>query len=220
VQVSGPSRFEARDGTVRTIGIVSIPSRVEAASILLELEPVDWLVEHSTAVAEVAAFLAARIAERGTGLDRSLVEAAALLHDLDKALPKGHPLLTLGHGAAGAAWLTERGHAELAPAVAHHPVMVLSDDETYTDWAARASLAERVVAYADKRAMQDVVSVAERFRAWDERHPERAESMRIARARAELLEREVCAAAGVTPNEVQRLPWVHAAMQAVTSTAR
>jgi hypothetical protein len=44
--------------------------------------------------------------------------------------------------------------------------------------------------------------------------------MRIARARAELLEREVCAAAGVAPTEVRRLPWVREAMQAVASTTR
>lgn len=218
VSVHCPS--EGPDGVVRTIGSVSIPSRVEAVSILLELEPPGWLVEHSTAVAEVAAFLAARITDRGTAVDRPLVEAAALLHDVDKALQKGHPLLQLGHGAAGAAWLTERGHAELAPAVLHHPVKVLGDDAAYSHWAATASLEERVVAYADKRAMQDVVSLAERFRAWGERHPERAESMRTARARADLLGREVCTAAALSPDEVRRLPWVGDAMQAVTSTAR
>lgn len=205
---------------VRTIGSVSIPSRVEAVSILLELDPPGWLVEHSSAVAEVAVDLAARIAERGTALDRALVEAAALLHDVDKALPKGHPLLQLGHGAAGAAWLTERGHAELAPAVAHHPAKLLSDEAVYPGWAARASLEERVVAYADKRATQDVVTLDERFHRWAERHPERAASIQVARGRAQLLEREVCAAAGLAPTEVQRVPWVRDAMQALTSAAR
>lgn len=149
-----------------------------------------------------------------------MVEAAALLHDVDKALPKGHPLLQLGHGAAGAAWLSERGHAELAPAVAHHPAKLLSDEAAYPDWAARASLEERVVAYADKRATQDIVTLDERFRGWAERHPERAESIRMARGRAQLLEREVCAAAGLAPTEVQRVPWVRDAMQALTSAAR
>lgn len=206
--------------TVPTIGSVSAPSRVEAISILLELDPPDWLVEHSTAVAEVAAFLAARIAERGTSLDRALVEAAALLHDVDKALPDGYPLLKLGHGAAGAAWLTERGHAELAPAVAHHPVKVLGDEAVYREWAATASLDEQVVAYADKRAGQLVVTLDERFRRWQARHPERDESMRMARRRAELLESQVCALAGLAPTQVERMSWVDEAMQAFTSQAR
>jgi putative nucleotidyltransferase with HDIG domain len=199
---------------------VSVPSRVEAVSILLELEPPRWLLEHSSAVAEVAAFIAARMAERGTALDRALVEAAALLHDVDKTLPDGHALLKRGHGAAGAAWLTDLGHSELAPAVAHHPVRMLSDESVYPEWAARATLEERVVAYADKRATKAVVTLDERFRRWEERHPERSESMRTARRRAERLEREVCAAAGVRPADVQRLAWVHDATQAVTSAAR
>jgi putative nucleotidyltransferase with HDIG domain len=199
---------------------VPVPSRVEAVSILLELEPPGWLVEHSTAVAEVAAHLAARISERGIALDRALVEAAALLHDVDKALPERHPLLELGHGAAGATWLTNHGHAELAPAVTHHTARLLGDEAVYPDWAARASLEERVVAYADKRATQNVVTLNERFRGWEEKHPERAPSIRIARRRAELLEREVCEAASVTPTEVQRLPWVSDAMQAVGSAIR
>jgi putative nucleotidyltransferase with HDIG domain len=199
---------------------VSVPSRVEAVSILLELESPDWLVEHSTSVAEVAAFLAARMRQRGTALDGALVEAAALLHDIDKALPDDHPLLRLGHGAAGAAWLTDRGHAELAPAVAHHTAKLLGDEAIYPEWAARASLEERVVAYADKRARQGVVTLDDRFRRWEERHPERADSIRAARGRAELLESEVCALAGVEPTEVERMPWVHDAMQAVTSPAR
>ena len=54
-----------------------------------------------TAVAEIAAFLAERMAGRGVAVDRALVESAALLHDLDKALPETDPLRRLGHGHAG-----------------------------------------------------------------------------------------------------------------------
>src|SRR5215216_560585 len=100
---------------------------------------------HCTAVAEVAVFLARRMARRGTVVDRDLVAAAALLHDLDKALPDAHPLKALGHGAAGAAWLTERGYAGLAPAVAMHPVMRIGEAETYEAWADAAGLEGRVV---------------------------------------------------------------------------
>ena len=47
---------------------------------------------HSRAVAEVAAFLAARTAQQGVPVDRRLAESAALLHDADKALPPDDPL--------------------------------------------------------------------------------------------------------------------------------
>ena len=54
-----------------------------------------------TVVAEVASFLAYRAAQAGLAVDRRLVETAALLHDIDKALPADHPLRALGHGRAG-----------------------------------------------------------------------------------------------------------------------
>ena len=46
---------------------------------------------HARAVAEVAGWLAGRIDARGVAVDRRLVEAAALLHDADKALPVTDP---------------------------------------------------------------------------------------------------------------------------------
>lgn len=195
---------------------MAIPTLVEAVGVLLGLDPPTWLVEHSSAVAEVAAFLAVRCQQRGRELDLELVQTAAMLHDVDKALPKDHRLRPFGHGAAGALWLTERGYAELAPAVAHHPATLLGNDVRYTAWVALAGLEERVVAYADKRATQDLVSLDERFRTWEETHPKRAESIRKGRGRAEQLEREVCAAAGIEPGQVERLPWVAAVMQSAS----
>jgi hypothetical protein len=198
---------------------VTIPSRAEAAGLLLELSPSARLVRHSTAVAEVAAFLAARAHRRGTRLDRHMVDTAALLHDLDKALPRRHPLRPLGHGHAGARWLIEHGRSELAPPVDCHPVGRLSES-SYEDWIARATWEERLVAYADKRAVQRVGSIDRRFDRWLREHPELEPELRLARARAELLEQEVCGAAGIEPDQVRRLRWVKSALtQAVNRAA-
>ena len=154
----------------------------------------------------MASFLARRIEERGHAIDVALVEAAALLHDVDKALPANAPVKGLGHGDAGAAWLRERDHGELAGAVGSHPVMRLTENERYEFWVHEATVEERVVAYADKRARQDVVSLDERFRYWADRHPDN-DAMQVARERAEKLQEEVCAAAGVAPEEVGRERW-------------
>jgi HD superfamily phosphodiesterase len=97
------------------------------------------LLRHSRAVAEPAARLAARIDERGVAIDRRLVEAAALLHDVDKALPADHPARALPHGEGSAAWLTAAGNGELARAVKGHPVTRLADGERFRRWAAFAS---------------------------------------------------------------------------------
>jgi HD domain-containing protein len=186
-----------------------VPSRSAAAALLLELDPPRWAVRHARAVAEVAGWLAARIDARGIPVDRSLVEAAALLHDVDKLLPPGEPARSLPHGDGSAAWLSARGLPELARAVAGHPVTRLAEDARYRIWAAFASREERIVAYADKRAGQRLESMDARFASWRRRYPTGWDEATAAtvRARAARLEADVCRAAGVRPEEVRRLLW-------------
>jgi hypothetical protein len=203
---------------------MTVPGRVEAASLLLSLDPPPWFVRHARAVAEVAGWLAARIEVRGIPVDRALVEAAALLHDTDKALPADDPLRALRHGDGSAAWLTRAGHPELARAVANHPVTRLADAEAYRRWAAFATREERIVAYADKRASQRLESLDARFTRWRRRHPPSIVDGRVTgwdeatyrsiRARAGRLEADVCRAAGVEPGEVRRLAWTGRALAA------
>ena len=194
---------------------MSVPDRETAASLLLELDPPAWGVRHARAVAEVAAWLAARIDRRGTPVDRRLVESAALLHDVDKLLPADHPMRALAHGDGSAAWLSAHGYPELGRVVQGHPVTRLADETRYRHWAAFASREERIVAYADKRATQRLVSMDERFAGWLRRHgsidPVIAGRVRV---RAERLETDVCVAAGIRPSEVGRLRWTGAALRA------
>jgi HD superfamily phosphodiesterase len=191
---------------------MTVPGRVDAAALLLSLEPPPWFVRHARAVAEVAAWLAARIDARGTPVDRRLVESAALLHDSDKVLPTDDPARALPHGDGSAAWLTRLGHQELARAVAGHPVTRLIDGEAYRRWSGFASREERIVAYADKRAGQRLETMDARFASWARRYP--TSDMRAVRPRADRLEADVCRAAGVSPAEVRRLAWTGAALQA------
>lgn len=195
---------------------MTVPGRVAAAALLSSLDPPSWFVAHARAVAEVAAFLAARIAANGIAVDRGLVEAAALLHDVDKILPSGDPVRTLPHGQGSAAWLTERGHPELARSVAAHPVTRLVDGEAYRRWAAFASREERVVAYADKRAGQRLESMDARFASWRRRYPGSWDDVtwRAVRARAARLEADVCRAAALVPADVRRLAWTRDALRA------
>jgi HD superfamily phosphodiesterase len=209
---------------------MTVPGRVEAASLLLSLDPPAWFVRHARAVAEVAAWLAARIEARGVPVDRRIVESAALLHDTDKALPAGDPARGLPHGEGSAAWLTRRGHGELARAVASHPVTRLLDGESHQRWAAFATREERIVAYADKRAGQRLETMDARFESWRRRYADPAphgrrgpdgrqaarddDAWRIVRARADRLEADVCRAAGVAPGDVRRLAWTGDALRA------
>jgi HD domain len=186
---------------------MTVPGRVEAARLLLSLRPVPRAVRHARAVAEVAAWLALRTADRRP-IDRSLVEAAALLHDVDKLLPDGDPMRRLGHGAGSAEWLARRGHAELAAIVRDHPVTRLADPvvlEGLLDGAPEAA----IVAYADKRAAQRLGPLDARFANWRRRYP--GSTVDDLRSRADRLEAEVCARAGIRPPDVRRLRWTGAA---------
>jgi putative nucleotidyltransferase with HDIG domain len=203
---------------------MSVPGRTEAAALFLSVGPSPKLERHSRAVAEVAAWLAARISDRGTPVDRRLVESAALLHDLDKTLRRGHRLRKLPHGEGSAAWLREHGREELAPIVANHPVTCLADADFGSGrWSSFESLEAAIVSYADKRARQRLLPMDARFAIWRRKYAVAPagsgavwgeDRLGEIRARADRLETEICRAAGVAPNRVARLRWTERAFAA------
>jgi hypothetical protein len=208
---------------------MTVPSRREAARLLTSLRPPDWLIRHSCAVADIAAWLVRAAASRGHVLDVALVDAAALLHDADKALPRDDPAARLPHGHGSAVWLTRMGAAELAGAVRDHPVTRLADD-TFDRWLRDATPETRIVVYADKRAGSRFEPMGVRFASWRRRYPDgpagaggagggwHGEAATLVWQRAEALEAGVCALAGIEPGEVRRLRWARRAMAAASGT--
>jgi hypothetical protein len=153
------------------------------------------------------------------------VEAAALLHDLDKLERVKRDVAGLAHAEGSAGWLAIQGYPELGPAIVGHPVTLLADGEWFDAWIDTASSEALIVAYADKRAGQRLESMANRFASWERRYPpaERARRPRgswtaatLAEvlARAEELERRVCGLADVDPADVRRLAWTGRAITA------
>ena len=194
---------------------MTIPGRLEAARLLTSLEPPAWFVRHACAVADVAAWLAARTGAHGAVVDIGLVEAAALLHDVDK-LPRAAAPGHLRHGDGSAAWLAGHGMPELGPVVRDHPVTRLGDP-AFGSWTRTASLEARIVSYADKRAGQRLESMDARFASWRRRYPGGwdEDTAALVGARARELEGAVCEAAGVAPGEVRRLRWSRRAIAEV-----
>ncbi len=195
---------------------MTVPSRVAAARLLSSLDPPTWFLAHARAVAEVAGWLARRMAAEGVHVDRAAVETAALLHDVDKIVPSGDPARALPHGHGSADWLIRQGHPELGRLVGSHPVTRLADEAVYRHWAGFASREERIVAYADKRAGQRLESMEKRFAAWARRYPDGWDeaTRKLVWRRALRLEADVCRAAGVGPAQVRRLAWTGSALRA------
>ncbi len=202
-----------------------VPSRREAARTFLSLGAPAWSTQHACAVADVAAWLARAAVRNGAPLDVPAVEAAALLHDVDKVA--GRPP-DVRHGDGSAAWLVAHGYGELGPLARDHPVTRLADDADTARLMA-APLEARIVAYADKRAGQRLETMDSRFASWRRRYPagpvetpagapvpgKRGWDHELAERvyqRALALERDVCAAAGVEPADVRRLRWARRAL--------
>ena len=206
---------------------MTIPARHQAARLLRSLDPPEWLLRHSCAVADVAAWLAMRARSNGQAVDVELAAVAALLHDVDK-LPSVVVPGRLRHGDGSAWWLAEHGWPELSPIVRDHPVTRLAEPSSVT-WSRTASLEAQIVAYADKRAGQHLETMDARFASWRRRYPagpadpsvggriprsgwnERVAQQVVARARA--LEADVCRAAGVAQADVRRLRWATRAVR-------
>jgi putative nucleotidyltransferase with HDIG domain len=162
--------------------------------MLDDAELPDGVVTHSEGVARVAVAAAALVAEAQIPVDGALVEAAALLHDIDKLEVRR----TGGeHGIVGARRLEAMGYPELAMPVASHPITSLLDDDRFPiGWPSV------IVAVADRHVAQEFMTVDERLDDMKQRHPEYAVSIEAARRPAHVLEEQVAEAVGVPVAEL------------------
>ena len=174
------------------------PPAPKAAAIVREpgSRPTGCL-SHSAAVAEIAAFLASSAwsATASRSIQR-LVETAALLHDVDKCCRRDDALRCAAATAprapmAAPAWPRRAGCSRGA-SPGHEPS---ATRRATTRGRLRRAWPARVVAYADKRALQDLVRLDERFADWYRRYRP-AQRCIVARERARRLEAELCAPAG------------------------
>jgi uncharacterized protein len=175
-----------------------IPSRAECLDALESQGVPENIRSHCLQVSRVAMFLARRLRSRGIPIDMRLVEAASLLHDIDK-----HRILASGdeasHGIEGAGILEGMGYREVAAIVRSHGLYNLAGGPPGT-WE------EKVVHYADMRVNRDsIVSLDERMEYIRRRYgSDPARLGRINRALGPLLgiEKEIMAAAGLEGGEL------------------
>jgi hypothetical protein len=133
-----------------------IPSPQICERLLCERFAADSpVVEHCRKVARLANNLAVRLNDSGCHLNLSLIEAAALLHDLAKGEPR--------HAAAGAAILRNMGYVAVADLIAVH-MELPSRNNDVIDAADLLFLADKLVEGTR------VVTLETRFRRQLERH--------------------------------------------------
>ena len=175
---------------------MTIPTLEECHALIRQTAMLPNIVEHSVKVSHVAVFLAENLNTGGIFLDRKLIEAAALLHDITKTRS-----LTTGenHAATGAEFVAALGLHRVAEVVAQH--VVIEEDPN----SGQPTEAD-VVNYADKRVLHDqIVSLKERREYILTRYgKEPAARERIARnwQRVEVTERKLFRFLTFTPNDL------------------
>lgn len=138
-----------------------ILTKEDCLKLMIQCGMLGNIIDHSLEVARVALYLSTELNRRGQNLDLSLVEAAALLHDLTKT----ECLRTKeDHAFTGSKRLKEMGYERIGEVVAEHIRLTKVTDPF------RIS-EEEVVNYADKRVKHDrIVSLEERFQDLKERY--------------------------------------------------
>jgi len=131
-----------------------IPSQKQCRQLIREMKMMDHIVAHSLQVCRVAVFLADHLINRRIDLNRELIRAAAMLHDITKtrSFETGED-----HALTGGRLLTEMGYPEVGDIIRQHVILDSGSNAGPPGEAA-------IVNYADKRVRHDkIVSLDKRM---------------------------------------------------------
>lgn len=168
-----------------------IPSRKQCLLLFDRFQLPTQKRIHVEEVTRLALFFTHKLQEQGIEINKPLVEAAALLHDIDKNAPKK---AGERHPDTAVRILNDLGFAEVAEVVKRHSLHTILDPEF-----APRTWEEKVVFLADKMTKYEVIGVDHRFKLWyKEGLPQEAVAqLDMALPKVKLLEKEVYQAAGI-----------------------
>ena len=154
------------------------------------------IVAHSLQVCRVATCLVDHLKLEGIHLDRQLVQAAALLHDITKT----RSLKTEeNHALTGGQYLTDSGYPEVGHLVRQHVRL--------DDYSKDKSIAEvEIINYADKRVRHDrIVPMKDRMDYIMERYgslPEHKQRIQLIWEKTRGLEKQIFRNLSFSPNDL------------------
>jgi len=130
---------------------MNIPSKEECLEILEKNKTPSNVIKHCKAVCKFAQGIAEKLIKKRIDLNKDLVIAGAMLHDIERKKEK--------HVVEGTKLLKSMGFSEVAEIVKKHSLYKIKDEEIQPK-----TIEEKIVFYADKRIMgTKVVSLKERF---------------------------------------------------------
>lgn len=153
---------------------------------------------HVTLVARAALFLAKKLQEKYSDIqmNKPLLFAAALLHDIDKAItrnPGEH------HPDTAVRVLREEGMSEVADVVKTHSLRSILDDTI-----SPKTWEEKLLYLADKMVKYDIITVDKRFALWkaEDLSADAQWELNASYPKVKELEKEICELIGITPGDL------------------
>lgn len=132
---------------------MQIPNKKQSFQLICQMKMPDHIVVHSLQVCRVAINLVDYMTEPAVNLNRDLVQAAALLHDVTKTRSFK---TNENHALTGSRFLSQRGYPEVGAIVRQHVQLDAYFVSTHPTEA-------EIVNYADKRVLHEkVVALKER----------------------------------------------------------
>jgi len=163
---------------------------------MCEMQMLENIVAHSLQVCRVATCLADHLKLEGINLDRQLVQAAALLHDITKT----RSLKTEeNHALTGGQYLADSGYQEVGDLVRQHVRL--------DDYSKDKGLSEvEIINYADKRVRHDrIVPMKDRMEYIMERYgnlPENKQRIHLTWEKTKELEIQIFSNLSFSPNDL------------------
>ncbi|MEK0322596.1 MAG: HD domain-containing protein [Nitrosopumilus sp.] len=135
-----------------------IPSKEECLDILNKNKTPSNVIEHSETVCKFAEDIAEKLIKKGVKVDKKLVVAAALLHDIEREKDN--------HVIEGAKLLKSMGLSEVAEVAGKHSLYEIEKEKNQL-----IRIEEKIMFYADKRVRENkIVSLVERLEDLEKRY--------------------------------------------------
>jgi putative nucleotidyltransferase with HDIG domain len=163
---------------------------------MCEMHMLENIVAHSLQVCRVATCLLDHLKSEGIHLNRRLLQAAALLHDITKT----RSFKTKeNHALTGGQYLTDSGYAAVGNLVRQHVHLDdYSEDKSLTE--------AEIINYADKRVLHDrIVPLNERMNYIMEKYgtqPEHKQRIRLLWDKTKNLEKQIFNYLPFSPNDL------------------
>lgn len=155
---------------------------------------------HVEEVTKLALYLARKFQNPKSKIqiDEKLVEAAALLHDIDKNIKRKEGER---HPDTAVRILLELGFTEVAEVVRKHSLHLILNPER-----APKTLEEKIVYLADKMTKYEIIGVEHRFKLWYKENlpPQAVAELDAAFPKVKELEKEIYTLCGITFADIQK----------------